>query len=88
MSEIVRAVRRHTLPYKNHKQMLQWLCDNIQENYHSDGSKYHSSSVSQFIEWCSKDKESWIFRIAGNPPKCYVEIIDEKKEILFLLAWR
>ena len=68
--------------------MLQWLWDNVQENYHSDGSRYNGSSVSQFIEWRSKDFTSWVFRIAGNPPKCYVEIIDEKKELLFLLAWQ
>jgi len=68
--------------------MLQWLCDNVQENYHADGSKYNSSSVSQFVEWRSKDFESWVFRIFGNPPKCSVEILDEEKEILFLLAWQ
>jgi hypothetical protein len=88
VSKIVKAVRRHVLPYRNHKQMLQWLCDNIQENYYSDGSKYNSSSVSQFVEWRSKDRESWVFRIVGNPPKCLVEIISEEKEILFLLAWQ
>jgi hypothetical protein len=80
--------RRHTLPYTNHRQMLQWLCDNVQENYHIDGSKYNSSSVSQFVEWRSKDFTSWIFRIAGNPPKCIVEIKDEEKELLFLLRWQ
>jgi hypothetical protein len=46
------------------------------------------SSVGQFIEWRSKDKESWILRIVGNPPKCLVEILDEEKEILFLLSWQ
>jgi hypothetical protein len=68
--------------------MLQWLCDNIQENYYDDGRKYNSSSVSQFVEWRSKDTESWIFRIVGNPPRCLIEIKDEEKEILFLLAWQ
>ena len=63
--------------------MLEWLSENIQENFHSDGSKYNSSSVSQFVEWRSKDKESWVLRVAGNSPKVYVEILDEEKEILF-----
>ena len=67
--------------------MLQWLCENIQENYHSDGSKYNSSSVSQFVEWRSKDRESWVFRVAGNPPRCYVESKDEEWETVFLLRW-
>lgn len=85
----MKAVRRHQFPYANmHKVMLDWLCENIQENYHSDGSKYNSSSISQFIEWRSKDLESWILRIAGTPPKIYVEIIHEQKEILFLLRFR
>ena len=85
---IIKASRRHSLPYRNHRQMLQWLCDNIQENYYDDGRKYNSSSVSQFVEWRSKDTESWIFRIVGNPPRCLIEIKDEEKEILFLLAWQ
>jgi len=68
--------------------MLEWLEENIQENFHSDKQKYTSSSVSQFIEWRSKDKESWVLRIAGNPPKTYVEILDEQKEILFLLRFQ
>lgn len=83
----MKAVRRHVLPYRNHEQMIQWLCDNVQENYYEDGRKYNSSSISQFIEWRSKDTVSWVFRIAGMPPKCLVEIIDEEKEILFLLRW-
>ncbi len=68
--------------------MLDWLNENIQENIHSDGSKYNSSSVGQFVEWRSKDKESWVLRIAGNSPKVYVEILDEEKEILFLLRFQ
>ena len=80
--------RRHTLPYSKHKEMLQWLFDNVQENYYDDGKRFNMSSVGQFIEWRSKDKESWILRIVGNPPKCLVEILDEEKEILFLLSWQ
>ncbi len=68
--------------------MLQWLEENIQENFHKDGTKYTSSSVSQFIEWRSKDRESWVLRIVGNSPKIYVEIMDEEKEILFLLRFQ
>jgi hypothetical protein len=85
----VKAIRRHQFSYTyNYKEMLKWLSEYIQENYHNDGSKYNSSSVSQFVEWRSKDMESWILRVAGNPPKVYVEIIDEEKEILFLLRFQ
>lgn len=72
----------------NYMGMMRWLEKNIQENFHSDGSRYNMSSISQFIEWRSKDKESWVLRIAGNPPKTYVEIKDEQKEILFLLRFQ
>ena len=85
----MKAVRRHMFPSTNgYMGMLEWLEENIQENFHSDRQKYTSSSVSQFIEWRSKDRESWVLRIAGNPPKTYVEILDEQKEIMFLLTWR
>lgn len=85
----MRAVRRHMFPStRGYMGMLEWLNEHIQENYHSDGQKYNSSSVSQFVEWRSKDLESWVLRVAGNPPKVYVEIKDEQKEILFLLAWQ
>lgn len=68
--------------------MLDWLSEHIQENYHSDGSKYNSSSVSQFVEWRSKDCESWVLRVVGNKPLIYIEIKDEQKEILFLLRFQ
>jgi hypothetical protein len=85
----VKAVRRHMFPSTNgYLGMLEWLEENIQENFHNDRQKYNSSSVSQFVEWRSKDRESWVLRIAGNPPKTYVEILDEQKEIMFLLTWR
>ena len=88
MKKIIKAVRRHSFLYShNYRQMLDWLIQNVQENYHSDGSKYNSSSVSQFVEWRSKDLESWVLRIAGNPPRTHVEIKDEQQEILFLLRW-
>lgn len=81
-------MRRHRILYHNYKEALKWLEENVQENYNSDGKRYHMSSIGQFIEWRSKDKESWILRIAGNPPKVFVEIKDEEKEILFLLRWQ
>lgn len=80
--------RRHTMPYQRYKEMLTWLEENVQPNYHKTRDQYASSSVSQFIEWRSVDKESWILRIAGNPAKVYVEIKDPKKEVLFLLVWQ
>lgn len=85
----MQPIRRHQFSYSNnYKVMLQWLEENIQENFHKDGTKYTSSSVSQFIEWRSKDRESWVLRIVGNSPKIYVEIMDEEKEILFLLRFQ
>ncbi len=82
-------MRRHMFPSTNgYLGMIEWLEENIQESYTKDKQKYNSSSVSQFVEWRSKDKESWVLRIAGNPPKTYVEIKDEQKEILFLLRWQ
>lgn len=82
-------MRRHMFPSTNgYMGMMEWLEENIQENFHTDKQRYNMSSVGQFIEWRSKDTESWILRIAGNPPKTYVEIKDEEKEVLFLLRWR
>lgn len=82
-------MRRHVFPStKGYIGMLEWLEENVQENFHSDRQKYNSSSVSQFVEWRSKDGKSWILRVAGQPPKIYVEIQDEQKEILFLLVWQ
>jgi len=81
-------MRRHQLPYKNYKEILNWLIINVQESYTQNFEKYNSSSIGQFVEWRSKDLNTWIFRIAGNPPKIYVEINDEQKEILFLLRWK
>jgi hypothetical protein len=45
------------------------------------------STISQFIEWRSRDLESWIMRITGTPPKGYVEIKDEKFAVMFILKW-
>lgn len=86
--QIIKVIRRHTFPTTQYKEMLKWLEENIQENFHKDGEKYNSSTTSQFVEWRSKDKLSWVLRVAGNPPRCYVEIKDDQKEILFLLRWQ
>lgn len=81
-------MRRHRILYNDYKEALKWLVENVQENYYEDGKRFTISSVGQFIEWRSKDRESWILRIVGNPPKVFVEIKDEEKEILFLLRWQ
>lgn len=74
---------------RNYMGMLEWLAENVQANFHDDWhTKYNSSTIGHFIEWRSKDRESWILRIEGQRPKVYVEIKDEQKELLFLLRWR
>ena len=69
-------------------QVLKWLEQNIQENYHKDSSRYNMSSISQFIEWRSQDLESWVMRVAGTPSRGHVEIMDEKLAAMFALRWR
>lgn len=69
-------------------QVLKWLEENIQENYHKDSSRYNMSTISQFIEWRSQDSESWIMRVAGTPPSGHVEIMDKKLAAMFALRWR
>ena len=69
-------------------QVLKWLEQNVQENYHKDSSRYNMSTISQFIEWRSQDLESWVMRVAGTPPRGQVEIIDEKLAAMFALRWR
>ena len=74
--------------YSKHKEILQWLHDNVQENYNPGMEKYASSSVSRFVEWRSKDFSSWKLRVHGMlPPKLDVWINDPKMEMLFLLKW-
>jgi hypothetical protein len=72
---------------KDRDQVLKWLEENIQENYHKDSSRYNMSTISQFIEWRSRDTESWNMRIAGTPPAGYVDIKDDKFAALFMLRW-
>jgi hypothetical protein len=74
--------------YNHRVQVLKWLEQNIQQNYHKDGSRYNMSTISQFIEWRSQDLESWVMRVAGTPPRGHVEIIDEKLAAMFALRWR
>ena len=72
---------------KDRDQVLKWLEENIQENYHKDSSRYNMSTISQFIEWRSKDLESWIMRVAGLPPRGHAEIKDKKLASMFALKW-
>lgn len=81
-------MRKHRILFSDYKDVLKWLEENVQENYNQNGDKFGMSSVGQFVEWRSKDKESWILRISGSPPKVFVEIKDEEKELLFLLRWQ
>jgi len=73
--------------YNHRVQVLKWLEENIQENFHKDSSRYNMSTISQFIEWRSQDLESWVMRVAGTPPRGYVEIIDEKLAAMFVLKF-
>ena len=74
--------------YKDRDQVLKWLEENVQENYHKDSSRYNMSTISQFIEWRSQDLESWVMRMVGTPPTCYAEIKDKKLATVFALRWR
>ena len=73
--------------YQDAKEIIKWLDSNIQENLNPNLERYTLSSVGRFVEWRSKDKESWIFRIEGMPPKAMVTIKDEKMRMLFMLRW-
>ena len=73
--------------YTDRDQVLKWLEQNVQENYHKDSSRFNMSTVSQFIEWRSQDSQSWIMRIAGSPPAGHVEIMDKRHAAMFLLKW-
>jgi len=80
-------VTRCRFKYKDRDQVLKWLEENIQENYHKDSSRFNMSTISQFIEWRSQDLESWIVRVAGSPPRGHAEIKDKKLAALFILRW-
>lgn len=73
---------------KDSAQVLKWLEENVQQNYHKNSERFNMSTVSQFIEWRSQDLESWIMRVQGTPPRGTVEIKDEKLALLFLLRWQ
>jgi len=80
--------KRHTLPYDKKNEVLTWLTENVQDNFNDALGKYDMNSVSQFVEWRSKDLESWILRVAGFPPQLFIEIKDPEKETWFLLRWK
>ena len=69
-------------------EMLAWLDENVHPAFYDDGKKYNSSTTGMFIEWVSKDKESWQLRISGIPPKISVNISDPKVETLFWLRFK
>lgn len=73
--------------YNHHKEMIEWLDANVQENCKPNLEKYIFSAISRFIEWRSTDHEAWVFRISGMPPVGKVFIKDEKLEMLFMLRW-
>jgi hypothetical protein len=81
------VMTRCRFDYKDRAQVLKWLEENIQENYHKDSSRYNMSTISQFIEWRSQDLESWIMRVAGSPPRGHVEIKNESLASMFALKW-
>lgn len=76
-----------SVDYNRHKEILEWLHNNIQENCNPDMEKYNFSTISRFVEWRSKDHEAWVFRIQGMPPVAKVSIKDEKLQMLFILLW-
>ena len=72
--------------YRN--EVLDWLIKYVQPNYHDSGAKYNSSTISRFIEWRSKDLETWIMRVYGVPVQGSVKLKDSKSATLFLLRWQ
>jgi hypothetical protein len=81
------GLTRCRFDYNNRTRVLSWLEKHVQENCHESSERYNMSTISQFIEWRSRDLESWIMRITGTPPRGYVEIKDEKFAVLFILKW-
>lgn len=84
---------RHKVPGSNHKEILKWLIQNVQENFYEDDLVYNSRSgaFSRWAEWRSKDQKSWILEthhhLGLTYPKTWVEINDPKLEMIFLLMW-
>ena len=85
--------KRHEVPAANHKEMISWLEENVQENFYEKGFVYdtHTGPFSKHAEWISKDGNTWKFSLyqhLGLPNgKAVVEINDPKAEVIFLLMW-
>lgn len=84
--------KRHQVPSANHKEMIKWLEQNVQENYHKEGYAYDTQSgpFSKHAIWLSKDKKTWMFSLQqyiGHDGTAFVEIADSKAEMIFLLMW-
>jgi|APFre7841882654_1041346.scaffolds.fasta_scaffold07153_9 hypothetical protein len=88
----------HQVPAANHKEMIKWLEQNVQENYHKEGYAYDTQSglFSKYAIWLSKDKQTWTFslqqHIGFDDGKVFdetasVEIADSKAEMMFILRW-
>ena len=76
-------------PFKKEwEEQLKWLDETIQRNYTNDGRPFNKSTVAQFLEWRSMDKETWKFRIQGLPPTLIVTFKDPEHEFLYNLRWR
>lgn len=76
-------MEQYNIRSSKYKEVLKWLEDNIQENYRADSSYYSMSAVSQFIEWRSKDKETWVLRVAGFNPRVYIEFKNPAHKEIF-----
>ena len=84
---------RHKVSAANHKEILKWLHQNVQENYNKEGYVYDTRTgpFSKHAEWVSKDRKTWkvtLYQRIGLPQgETTVEIADPKAEMIFLLMW-
>jgi hypothetical protein len=85
---------RHQVSAANHKEMIKWLEQNVQENYHKEGYAYNTrlGPFSKYYAiWLSKDKQTWKFSLQQHlgldDGNAFVEIADSKAEMIFLLMW-
>lgn len=86
---------RHKVSGSNHKEILKWLIQNVQENFYEDDLVYDTKSdngaIFLWAEWRSKDQKSWVLQTQHHRgleyPKTWVEIKDPKLEMIFLLMW-
>lgn len=85
--------RRHQLDGTNHKEILAWLCEHVQENRYDDDYCYDTRSgpFYRWTEWRSKDEKSWILKLQTDlahwKGRVWVEIKDPKAELMFLMRW-